>query len=795
MKILFFDFESFKFDWMMVAREYDTRQKHVIVNDPESLADFYEVNKESIWVGYNNRQFDQYLFKGILLGKDPFEITTKLIVDGEKGYRILPEAKGIQMYNFDLSTGFHSLKQLESFMGSRIKETSVPFDIKRKLTEQELIETEEYCTHDVDETIKVFEHKREEFDSQLSLIEAFGLPMEMFNKTKAQLAAHVLGAEMSKNRGDDFNITLPDTLQIGEKYKYIYDWYKTPSNMDYSKSLVTKVAGVEHVFAWGGIHGALPNFTHEGIILCCDVASLYPAIMIEYDFLSRNVHDKNKYKEIRDTRLVLKKKKDPRQAPYKIVLNSTFGASKADDNPLYDPLMANNVCVAGQLLLLDLIEKLEPFCRLIQSNTDGLFLIVENESEIEHIKAVAKEWETRTRLDLEWEVYSKIYQKDVNNYIIIDNKGKYKSKGAYVKKLSKTDYDLPIVNHAIVDYFVHNTPVEETIMNCDNLIEFQKTVKISSLYKYALHGNVQIKEKVLRVFASTDENAPGVFKVKTEERIEKIANSPEHCFIDNEDVTDKKVPDSLDKLYYVGVANKRIEDFLNARNKNKTSSISSGIKFVNFNSKAKLQEIYDEIEFDCFTDFLVYVTENTDIDKRSIEILIKLNYFKNYGGNVKLITVFDAFKEHYKKTHKQSTKDLRIQIVKGVENGADDQWMPVKDQMMFETEVIGAPICVFDVPKGTGYVTDVIISKFGKSSHRIQMYGLSNGNVTEMKIKQSIYDKNKIHVGDAIRIEKWERKPRFRKTDTGFETVEGKFDFWIVAYKKISLDNIRPCVI
>lgn len=137
-------------------------------------------------------------------------------------------------------------------------------------------------------------------------------------------------------------------------------------------------------------------------------------------------------------------------------------------NPLYDPLMANNVCLAGQLLLLDLIEKIEPYCKLIQSNTDGLFMKVEKESDIDLIKEVAKEWETRTRLDLEWDVYEKIYQKDVNNYIIIDKDQKYKSKGAYVKKLNNLDYDLPIVNKALIEYFTKGIPVEKQSMTVIN---------------------------------------------------------------------------------------------------------------------------------------------------------------------------------------------------------------------------------------------------------------------------------------------------------------------------------------
>lgn len=69
------------------------------------------------------------------------------------------------------------------------------------------------------------------------------------------------------------------------------------------------VAGVPHIFAWGGLHGAIPKYKDEGIILCCDVASLYPSIMIEYDYISRNVKNPLKYTEIRDTRLELKRKK------------------------------------------------------------------------------------------------------------------------------------------------------------------------------------------------------------------------------------------------------------------------------------------------------------------------------------------------------------------------------------------------------------------------------------------------------------------------------------------------------
>lgn len=211
----------------------------------------------------------------------------------------------------------------------------------------------------------------------------------MFNKTKAQLSAHILGAVKQHTMDDEFEFTIPPTLKLGKKYQFVVDWFKNPANKAYKtatysyenqhkRELDCMIAGVPHIFAYGGVHGAIPNYHAKGIILCLDVASLYPSIMIEYGYLSRKLKNPQKYREIRDERLRLKKLKDKRQQPMKIVLNSTYGILKDKNNPLYDPLMSNNVCVTGQLLLLDLIEKVEPYCQLIQSNTDGIYMLVKD---------------------------------------------------------------------------------------------------------------------------------------------------------------------------------------------------------------------------------------------------------------------------------------------------------------------------------------------------------------------------------------------------------------------------------
>jgi DNA polymerase len=201
------------------------------------------------------------------------------------------------------------------------------------------------------------------------------------------------------------------------------------------------------------------------------------------------------------------KKYKKAQLPYKKMLNALSGAMKDKNNSAYDPRNNNIMCINGQLMLLDLIEKLEVIdgFELIQSNTDGLIVqIPDTDEAFDAVDDICYEWECRCSTDqcdikLELDVISEIYQKDVNNYIWIDEDGGLERKGAYVKSLSALDYDLPIVNEALVEYFAHGTRVETTINTCDELIKFQKIVKLSNKYKWVEHEHCNPIMKVTGV--------------------------------------------------------------------------------------------------------------------------------------------------------------------------------------------------------------------------------------------------------------------------------------------------------
>lgn len=559
----FYDFEVFMCDWMVVIINPIEKTKEVIVNDRKALKSYYRHHKEELWVGYNSRNYDTYILKSILLGMNPKKVNDKIIVEGVKGWQISDEFNDIELLDFDIAPAMQGLKQLEGFMGNNIKETSVPFDLGRELTRPEVVETIRYCVHDVEQTIEVFRKRKTEYDAQMDMINTFHLDITKIRATKAQLSAKVIGCE-KKEHDDEFDLQIVPILKL-KKYKYIQDWFENPRNYNYKNSLETEVCGIPHVFGWGGLHGCPEEPLHiKGRLFHVDVTSYYPSIMIEYDFLTRNCKNKKKFKEIYDKRVELKKAgKKKEQAPYKIILNSTYGICKDRNSSAYDPRQANNVCVNGQLMLLDLLEHLEGYADIIQSNTDGIILqVADNDDAEKKMRKICHEWIERTKMGLGFDEIDEIWQKDVNNYIFRFKSGKLERKGAYVKELNDLDNDLPIVNKAIVDYLTKGVLPEDTIAECNELKQFQKIVKISSNYRMGWHNGNYLTDRTFRVFASKDNSDTYIGKCKCEgATIEKFANTPEHCFIWNDDVNGVAIVKNLNKNWYSDLAEKRIADF------------------------------------------------------------------------------------------------------------------------------------------------------------------------------------------------------------------------------------------
>ena len=659
-----------KINWFCVTfiNHEDRENEVVIVNDRQKLIDFYNEYKDDIFISYNGRQYDTGILKGILDNMNVGFVNDKLIKEGKKPFQVVKNAKKYPLNDYDTILKDKSLKQLEAFMGDDIRETEVDFDIDRPLTEKEIQQTLYYNRHDVIEVLRVLDYCWDDFEGQLDIIELYGLDMSYFTKTKVQLAVSpkILNAVSQHTLDDEFDIRLPETIQLSDKYKFISEWYLNPKNWRYKEhlhsdddqhnnQLCCTVAGIPHVFAWGGCHGADDKqAVFEGIILHADVASMYPTTDIEYGLLSRKFKNPDDFRQMRDFRLKLKAEGNPKNKALKPMINGVYGAGKDRNNPSYDPLMANLTCIFGQMFILDLIDKLEPYCRLLQTNTDGIFVLCENEETKNKVIDITNEVGKRLKMEFEIDEYTKLIQKDVNNYIAVMKNGKLECKGAMVKYNKPIDNDLPILNDAVRNYLAFGIPVEQTINECNDYIKFQKVIKLSAKYKEIWYGTGLVtktakdakvtsidgellKGKVHRVFASKRISDGSIYKLKIEKGVksyEQFANTPKHLFIDNEDIHDKSIPEHLDKEYYINEAKKRIEMFL-----------TKDVKKVNETPNILYKCM---CESNTFYDFLEKCSENK-ITKKVLEQYLIADCCSNYGKTKKLLLFRDYFLSLYGK--------------------------------------------------------------------------------------------------------------------------------------------------
>lgn len=528
--MLFYDMEVFKYDWLGVFIDMETERTTAIHNDRKTLTDYFNEHSSSIWVGYNNKHYDQYIVKGIMLDLNPKDINDSIIIHHMDGWQISPEFNKIPMINYDVKQNLpgyirnFGLKTIEGFMGSDIRETEVRFDVDRPLTEEELQQTIYYCTHDVEGTIKVFMANGDTFYAMKQIVEAFPKQVTLadIGDTEARITAKVLGCRKT-DRMDEFDFEFLPCLRL-KKYKFVQDWFaerraeaqrlhlgnaseKEKKEWYKQQNLSCEICGITFQFGFGGVHGAPDHPIRltraDGAGYHVDVNNYYPSMLNAYGLVTRSATNDN-YMKVYNTRKAMKMKQlaaktrqeakawKKKQLPYKKMLNALSGAMKDRTNPAYDPRNNNTMCINGQLMLLDLVEHLEviPGFRPINVNTDGLVVWVPDTDEAFYqMDDICYEWEHRCSTDkceigLALDCLDSITQKDVNNYLWVDAEGGIERIGSYVKELSQIDNDLPIINKAVVDCLSKGVPVEETINGCNDLGMFQKMAKLTKAYDH-----------------------------------------------------------------------------------------------------------------------------------------------------------------------------------------------------------------------------------------------------------------------------------------------------------------------
>ena len=584
MRIVSYDCEVFAHDWLVTLKDKETGQYTCIWNDNEALR--VALDDSCIYVGFNSKHYDQFIIKAICADFTPEEIkrVNDFIIGGGQGWQC-PQLEGIyfQFPNVDIRDDTQqglSLKAIEGHLGMSIKESSVPFDIDRPLTAAERAETEFYCKHDVDTAEKLIDIRKDYLQNKANLGRMAGIDeVKALGMTNAKLTAAMLKAT-KKEHNDEREYVYPSNLrreyipeEVFEFFDRLYD--KSISDEEIFKSKLKLMIGECPVtLGFGGIHGAIPNFFWEESesrgIWNEDVGSYYPHLCTINGYTSRNIPSPQTYADVLDRRMKAKAAGDKHTAnALKLVCNTTYGCLLNIYNDLYDPLMGRSVCISGQLYLLELAEHCYQIgdLRIVQLNTDGI-MVECNKSDYEKLSEICKEWQERTGFELEEDTVVKIAQKDVNNYIEVQANGLHKAKGGYLVKgiaaagAFNVNNSCVIVATALKEYFLHGTPVEDTINACDDIFQFQIIAKAGAKYREAYHlinGEKHPVQKVNRVYAAKDERYGKIYKVKAEDDSEaKIDSLPEHCIIDNDN--ELSIED-VDKTFYIEMAKKRVDDF------------------------------------------------------------------------------------------------------------------------------------------------------------------------------------------------------------------------------------------
>ena len=335
MRTYIYDIEVFAYDWIVVFRDPDAENNHIVIhNDNYHLRAFIEREK-IIFGGFNNKHYDDWIKLTMILGGDNIEVKrhNDFIIGGGDPWAfpfIQFKKKPFQSFDLrdDIADKGLSLKAIQGNLCLPIVESSVPFDIDRPLTPEELKEVIRYCKNDVDASVLLFKARTDYLVSKKVVGNIYGVPeAEALGLTNAKLSARVLKAKRVE-RTDERDYRLPDCLDPNLIPEPILSFFmqirdlsipdaklfgtgKQGSKGETFKCWIETSAGRCPVtYAWGGVHGAKPAFiaeaTDDRLIVNYDVASLYPNSMINFGYCSRSMEDPDAYKKLVELRLTYK---------------------------------------------------------------------------------------------------------------------------------------------------------------------------------------------------------------------------------------------------------------------------------------------------------------------------------------------------------------------------------------------------------------------------------------------------------------------------------------------------------
>jgi len=452
-------------------------------------------------IGFNNMSFDWPVMDFFMRNSDSdasklYAVAMTLIGGDDRNANVIwrpeiPQIDLFRMHHFDNPARSTSLKKLEFNMRSELVQ-SLPFENGMHLSWAEMDVLREYNAHDLRQTKKFW---------------GLSAPMielrEAINPKWINQSDTGLGRKFFEQRLEELGIALkkggtfrPEGVYLDEVI-FPYLQFKTPALQEArrvmervhvldqvqedgkTKRFVTRegepfkshsfeFAGLTVTMGIGGLHASM-----ESVVLTdCDIedidaTSFYPTVSIVNRIYPEHLGEEfcDLYGGLKTERLKFAKGTSPNEI-LKRALNSVFGSGGSDYTCFYDLKYFLGTTINGQFLLLSLTELLitVPGLRVVQINTDGITVIIPD-GQRPQVKYLCDLWAKATRIDLEFNTYSRMWLRDVNNYIAeYKETGKRKRKGCYESVRGwHQNQSMPIVARAAEACMCDGVDVEDYI--------------------------------------------------------------------------------------------------------------------------------------------------------------------------------------------------------------------------------------------------------------------------------------------------------------------------------------------
>ena len=421
------------------------------------------------------------------------------------GDRYIEQLDLYKIHHFDNKARATSLKALEFNMRAESIE-GLPFPVGSLLRQENVATLKEYNAYDVSMTKRFYHESLDMIRFREELTRKYNRDFMNHNDTKIGKDYFIMRLEEAGVQCYDYSpdgrepkqtrrpaINLRDAVLPGLQFQQpeftrVMDWLKSQTITETKgvfKDTKATVDGFTFVFGLGGIHGSVENQSiyadAEYAIVDLDVASYYPNLAISNEFYPEHLGRTFVliYKYLFEQRKTYPKK-SAESAMLKLALNGVYGDSNNKFSVFYDPLFTMKITLNGQLLLCLLAEQMLtiPGLRLLQVNTDGLTVRVPR-TQLPMVDAVRESWQTVTRLQLETAQYSRMFIRDVNNYIAQYEDGSVKRKGAYEYRRGwHQDTSALVIPKVAEQVLLHGKGIMDSLSSWQEPLDFMLRAKV-----------------------------------------------------------------------------------------------------------------------------------------------------------------------------------------------------------------------------------------------------------------------------------------------------------------------------